>query len=180
MGNFNRGDRSGGARSFGRRDDRGSRPPMQMHKATCDKCGKECEVPFRPTGDKPVFCSSCFERSGGGESRRPSFDRGSSFDRKPSFDRRPSFDRGAGGDRDGRSDAGAGLSQVKTELVGLNAKLDKIIGLLSTSVPVKKEEPKKEISIKEALRQAQGEPIAKATKPAKKTTKKVAKKVAKK
>ena len=179
MGNFNRGDRSGGARSFGRRDDRGSRPPMQMHKATCDKCGKECEVPFRPTGDKPVFCSNCFERSGGGESR-PRFDGGGRFDRKPSFDRRPSFDRGAGGDRGGRSDAGAGLGQVKTELVGLNAKLDKIIGLLSAGAPVVKTEPKKEVSIKEALRQAQGEPIAKATKPAKKTIKKATKKTTKK
>jgi len=34
-----------------------------MHKAVCDKCGKSCEVPFKPTGDKPVYCSDCFGKS---------------------------------------------------------------------------------------------------------------------
>ena len=23
--------------------------PREMHKATCSECGKECEVPFKPT-----------------------------------------------------------------------------------------------------------------------------------
>lgn len=32
----------------------------KMHKATCDKCKKECEVPFKPSGDKPVYCKDCF------------------------------------------------------------------------------------------------------------------------
>ncbi|PIR63053.1 MAG: hypothetical protein COU65_00320 [Candidatus Pacebacteria bacterium CG10_big_fil_rev_8_21_14_0_10_42_12] len=46
-----------------------------MHPATCSKCNKDCEVPFRPTGDKPVFCSDCFRENGGGSERRFS-DRG--------------------------------------------------------------------------------------------------------
>ena len=25
----------------------------EMHKATCADCGNECEVPFKPSGDKP-------------------------------------------------------------------------------------------------------------------------------
>jgi CxxC-x17-CxxC domain-containing protein len=29
--------------------------------ATCSSCGKEARVPFQPRGDKPVYCSSCFE-----------------------------------------------------------------------------------------------------------------------
>lgn len=41
-----------------------------MHKATCDKCRRECEVPFRPTNGKPVYCSNCFEGSKGSDSRR--------------------------------------------------------------------------------------------------------------
>jgi CxxC-x17-CxxC domain-containing protein len=41
-----------------------------MHKAVCDECGKDCEVPFRPSGDKPIFCSDCFERKGGGGLKR--------------------------------------------------------------------------------------------------------------
>jgi len=41
-----------------------------MYKAICANCGNECEVPFRPTGDKPVYCSNCFEKMGGREERR--------------------------------------------------------------------------------------------------------------
>ncbi|MDR3565711.1 MAG: zinc-ribbon domain containing protein [Negativicutes bacterium] len=32
----------------------------EMHQATCAECGKETQVPFRPSGDRPVYCSSCF------------------------------------------------------------------------------------------------------------------------
>jgi CxxC-x17-CxxC domain-containing protein len=34
-----------------------------MHKAICSHCGKSCEVPFFPSGDKPVFCRDCFNRT---------------------------------------------------------------------------------------------------------------------
>jgi len=49
----------GGGRSFG-----GDRPRPEMHDVTCDKCHKQCQVPFRPSGDKPVYCSACFEGNG--------------------------------------------------------------------------------------------------------------------
>ena len=39
--------------------DRGSR---EMHKSVCAECGKECEIPFKPTGDRPVYCRECFEK----------------------------------------------------------------------------------------------------------------------
>ncbi|MCX5679695.1 MAG: hypothetical protein NTZ95_03445 [Candidatus Omnitrophica bacterium] len=31
-----------------------------LHKAVCADCSKECEVPFRPTGNRPVYCKECF------------------------------------------------------------------------------------------------------------------------
>lgn len=64
MGHFNRdrGRSFGGNRSSGRRE---------MHDAICSECGNECQIPFRPTGDRPVYCSSCFEQQNGGSSRRP-------------------------------------------------------------------------------------------------------------
>lgn len=34
--------------------------PREMHKAVCSECGKECEVPFKPTEGKPVYCRECF------------------------------------------------------------------------------------------------------------------------
>jgi CxxC-x17-CxxC domain-containing protein len=39
----------------------------EMHKATCSDCGKECEVPFQPKADRPVYCRDCFSK------RKPRF-----------------------------------------------------------------------------------------------------------
>ncbi len=47
----------GGFRGGGFRRDFG---PREMHKAVCSECGKDCEVPFKPTEGKPVFCKDCF------------------------------------------------------------------------------------------------------------------------
>lgn len=29
-------------------------------KVICSDCNKECEIPFKPSEDRPVFCSDCF------------------------------------------------------------------------------------------------------------------------
>ena len=34
--------------------------PREMHPAVCAQCGKDTMVPFRPRGDKPVYCTDCF------------------------------------------------------------------------------------------------------------------------
>lgn len=34
--------------------------PREMHPAVCTSCGKQTEVPFRPTAGKPVYCRECF------------------------------------------------------------------------------------------------------------------------
>ena len=82
----------GGGRSFGGRDSgRGRSERPEMFSTTCDQCGKDCEVPFRPSGDKPVYCSDCFE------SKRDDGGRDSGRGRFESRDRRPSFDRGGFG-----------------------------------------------------------------------------------
>lgn len=33
-----------------------------MYKAVCADCQKECEVPFKPKGDRPVYCKECFSK----------------------------------------------------------------------------------------------------------------------
>ena len=43
----------------------GGRGPREMFTATCSNCGQEAQVPFQPSGDKPVYCSTCFEQRGG-------------------------------------------------------------------------------------------------------------------
>ncbi|OGM81797.1 hypothetical protein A2361_00320 [Candidatus Woesebacteria bacterium RIFOXYB1_FULL_40_26] len=109
MNYFNRDNRSGGNRNFGRRSfgDRGDR---EMHRAICSNCGKECQVPFKPTGSKPVFCSECFEKMG---PRRQDSGRPERSDFKAQA---PSFD------------------QNKAQFDALNAKLERILGLLEPKV----------------------------------------------
>jgi CxxC-x17-CxxC domain-containing protein len=38
----------------------GGRTPRQLHAATCHECGQTTEIPFLPRGDRPVFCSNCY------------------------------------------------------------------------------------------------------------------------
>lgn len=32
----------------------------QMYEATCANCGKTALVPFKPSGDRPVYCKDCY------------------------------------------------------------------------------------------------------------------------
>ena len=53
-----RGNEGYGSRgSWSRGIDRG---PREMFSATCASCGREAQVPFRPNGTKPVYCTDCF------------------------------------------------------------------------------------------------------------------------
>ncbi|MEE8168372.1 MAG: CxxC-x17-CxxC domain-containing protein [Candidatus Hydrothermarchaeales archaeon] len=45
-----------------RRGGRGFGGPREMHKVTCSECGQETEVPFKPTGDRPVYCRECYQK----------------------------------------------------------------------------------------------------------------------
>jgi CxxC-x17-CxxC domain-containing protein len=139
MGNYNKGDRFGGnkggnkfsgkrdfgaKRSFGNNRDRDQK---EMHRATCSECGNSCEVPFRPTGDKPVFCSNCFKKQSG-DSGRGSYDerRGGFKDRndRPRFDDRRSY----------QDNAAKPQENYKAQFEQLNAKLDRILKALTPAI----------------------------------------------
>ncbi len=34
----------------------------QMFKVTCSECGQEAEVPFKPDGNRPVYCRDCYQK----------------------------------------------------------------------------------------------------------------------
>ena len=53
-GNQNSQDRRGGFR--------GDMGPREMHKAVCADCGSECDVPFKPSEDRPVYCKECYRK----------------------------------------------------------------------------------------------------------------------
>lgn len=61
MPNFNRNNKGSGGK-FGKKRFGGRDSRQQMHDAICSKCSKRCQVPFRPTGERPIFCSDCFEK----------------------------------------------------------------------------------------------------------------------
>ncbi|AKM79673.1 MAG: hypothetical protein UX85_C0001G0167 [Candidatus Beckwithbacteria bacterium GW2011_GWB1_47_15] len=125
MRDFNRG-RGGGSRGGGGRGGPGGGRfgggdfRREMHPAVCSNCGKDCEVPFRPTGDKPVFCNDCF--------------------RKDSGDSQP---RGGGRfNRDGRTPQRSGPN-YQDHFDAINQKLDHLLELVSAmkKPKVKKKEP---------------------------------------
>jgi len=51
----NRGGRGGG----------GDRTQRELFTVNCSDCGKETQVPFKPTQDKPVYCRECFQSKKG-------------------------------------------------------------------------------------------------------------------
>lgn len=59
---FGDGKKFGG--KFGGGRDGSDRPMrrVELFPAVCSKCGNKCEIPFRPTGDRPVYCRDCFVR----------------------------------------------------------------------------------------------------------------------
>ena len=149
MGNFNRKPRFNSDRP-------------DMHKATCASCGQTCEVPFRPTGSKPVYCKECFRKNEGSGSRRSenrSFGRPGSGDRqmhdavcancgntcqipfRPSpgrdvFCSRCFEDKGDSGSQrpERRNFDKPGAPNYKAQFEILNAKMDKILNLLTPAV----------------------------------------------
>ncbi len=141
MGDFRKGGgkRFGGhGGGFGRRD----RGPVIMHQAICDQCGKPCEVPFRPTSGKPVYCNTCF-----GSKREAGNNRGGG---------------GFGSDIDKGSNY-----ELKKQLEILNVKMDRLIkaveAMANTKTLVVEEK------VKEAVKTV---PVVKAKKSVKKVSKK--------
>lgn len=118
-GNDRFGKKNFGRPSFGRKPGGFERPGErnfgerpQMHQATCSACGNACEVPFRPNGQKPVYCSTCFNN----KDRAPS----GNFERRD-FNRPPSPPPQQNALRDTRID------DIKKQLDAMQSKLDRIL-----------------------------------------------------
>lgn len=136
-GGFSR--RDGGRVGFGGGRDRG---PVTMHQTICAQCGKPCEVPFKPTSGRPVYCNDCF---------RGKKETGS--------------DRGGGGFG---SDIGKGNNyELKKQLEILNVKMDRLIKAVETMANIKPLVVKEKA--KEAVKTV---PVVKAKKSVKKVSQK--------
>lgn len=138
MGNFQRDDRRGGGFRGG--NNRGGRPSFRggpsdrgevtMHKAVCDECHKECEVPFRPSGDKPIYCNECFA------GKRRDDDRGG---RRDFGDRGPKRDFGGRPQESNFAKPAPVSNDTAKQLGEINSKLDRLINAMDKFVQPKVE-----------------------------------------
>ncbi len=56
------------------RERQGNRFERRFYQVICEECKKECEVPFKPSQDRPVYCKECFSKRKGGSSFSEKFD----------------------------------------------------------------------------------------------------------
>ena len=40
----------------------GGEARRELYPATCARCGVSTQVPFQPRGDRPVYCSDCYQK----------------------------------------------------------------------------------------------------------------------
>jgi len=59
-------------RNGGRDRQRRERAEVEMTEVTCSDCGIKCEVPFKPTSSKPLFCNDCYKKQDNSRSKRGS------------------------------------------------------------------------------------------------------------
>lgn len=171
MENSNRNKRSNKGHHFENRNI-SPRSPM-MTKTTCSKCGKACEVPFKPTGNRPILCNNCFKNDGSQSARNPgeeNFKR--SHEDRPMYDAicdtcgnrcripfqprngRPvfcshCFEKNAGQDLRRPEEKSSEKPQFKEQFAILNSKLDTILQLLKPQTPEKAVEDLKENKIED-------------------------------
>jgi CxxC-x17-CxxC domain-containing protein len=172
----------------------------QMHRTKCDKCGNKCEVPFKPTGSKPIFCSDCFQGKddrggrGGGRSRFGDRDRDRGRGRDRDRDRemfkatcdecnsrcevpfKPSGDKPVKCDKCFSKGGGRGKGgDFDKQFEMINTKLDKILKVITPTVTVDLDEKKSKKELKKEEKPKKEAKKAAVKKPAaKKETKKKA------
>lgn len=174
MGNFQkgnnrgggfRGGNGGGRPNFG--GNRGDRREVSMHKAVCDQCHKSCEVPFRPSSDKPIYCNDCFSSKRGNEDRAPRKEFNDRGPKREFNDRPTSFSKPAPSQED-----------VKFLLKDMNAKLDLLVSAIeklnTSKTPTMVVTPKinkttvaKKVEVKKVAKTPAKKAVKKSTKKAK-------------
>ena len=142
------GGREGGERKFG--GDRFEKREVTMHAATCGECGNACEVPFKPSNDKPVFCNDCFmsKRNDRDAGHRGDNNRGERREERGTKERYISTPReNKSFDNSGNEKA---ISELRTMVAEMGKKIDSLIGAAATKVTkvVVKDEVKTEVKTK--------------------------------
>ncbi len=100
----------------------------QMFSTVCAECGKPCEVPFRPNGEKPVYCNLCF-----GKNKASLTDSGRGFEK--SFQKRDFAPKRF--DSSPKVDNSGDIAALKKQLEIISTKLDKLTNIIvGQSAPI--------------------------------------------
>jgi len=129
------GDTRGGNRPGGNKH-AGGKPggrPAEMFKAECSQCHKACTLPFRPSSDKPVFCSDCFAK------KQADGERGADrrHDNRSGHSKPPRSERPERHDRP-QSPSSDQLAGIQRQLSTIEARLNRILDVMNPPLPPKK------------------------------------------
>jgi CxxC-x17-CxxC domain-containing protein len=113
------GSHGGANRGDSRGERRGDSQKPQMFDAVCSQCGKKCEVPFKPSGDRPVLCSDCFNL-------RKDFPKKDGPQRETAVYRKDA-------PQSFWSQPDSLIEDLKRQVENLHAKLDKVLALMQSS-----------------------------------------------
>lgn len=174
-GNFSRGrdNHRGGKRSDFNRGGRKNSERTEMFRAICATCNKSCDIPFKPSNDRPVYCSDCFQANREREDGKNEGMRRDSSRHSDSSQRYPKNSSSFTPQRD--SLEGKHVKELKKQIEITNDKLEQIIQLLRGEV-----KGNRNTHEEKTLKSIVNEVIASDRNTVKKTVKKAPKKVAKK
>ena len=88
---------------------------FQKFDAICSNCGKKCQVPFRPDGEKPVYCKDCFGTP------RDAMAGKKKFSANPT----PSFNAPAS------AAGGKSIADLTRQIAAMNTKIDTMLKILT-------------------------------------------------
>ena len=170
-------DNKGYAGGGQRRDNRPTGGDSQLFSAVCSECTNKCEVPFRPSPDKPVYCSACFgmkksaNESRGSVSNSNRGEKGSYKNERSDY-KKQSHEQSSPRPNVTQEMNNNGIADLKRQISGLEQKLNRILDLINPPMPAQKVPvPENKKAVKKVVKKT----------PAKTATKKVsAKKVVKK
>ncbi len=142
-GGFTRGNSTGSKPPFEKKTwggNRGNGGETVMHKATCSNCKNACEVPFRPTNGKPVFCRDCFGDKKESDTRGARKDFGNRGDNRSFGDNRDNRGASRGDFARPAFTPHVAREDNSKQLAEINSKLDRMINVMermlkTTDVP---------------------------------------------
>lgn len=121
--------------------------PKQLFSAICADCRKPCQVPFRPSGDKPIYCKDCFmkrKEKTAGDTWRPEAPQGGS----PNQNSAPVKPQ--------QSSGGVQLVDLKRQMDVMSGKLDMLLQKLGGVGPKEKKSVVKKTPVKKVKKAGKG------------------------